>query len=189
MFAPEQSVVRKTFQNQFPAWLSLPPQVDSDWDACLQTLEGHSDLVRSVAFSHDSAWLASASEDCTVKIWDTSSGECLQTLEVGRALFRISFDISNSYLYTEIGTIDILSGSRTLLINSEPQNPQYQGLALSADYIWITYDSKNLVWLPSKYRPSCSAVSGKTIGIGVRSGRVWIYKVELSASYNIGAFM
>jgi WD40 repeat protein len=34
-----------------------------------------------VAFSHDSARLASASYDETVKIWDASSGACLQTLE------------------------------------------------------------------------------------------------------------
>jgi WD40 repeat protein len=38
-------------------------------------------LVSSVAFSHDSARLASASDDRTVKIWDASSGACLQTLE------------------------------------------------------------------------------------------------------------
>ncbi|OCL02878.1 hypothetical protein AOQ84DRAFT_392639, partial [Glonium stellatum] len=74
VFAPEQSVVRKTFRNQFPAWLSLPPQVDSDWDACLWTLEGHNHWVAS-------AQLASASGDRTVKIWDASSGECLRTLE------------------------------------------------------------------------------------------------------------
>jgi len=34
-----------------------------------------------VAFSSDSAWLASASRDNTVKIWDANSGDCLQTLE------------------------------------------------------------------------------------------------------------
>jgi WD40 repeat protein len=34
-----------------------------------------------VAFSHDSTWLASASDDSTVKIWDASSGTCLHTLE------------------------------------------------------------------------------------------------------------
>ena len=63
---------------------------------CLQTLEGHSDLVCSVAFSHDSIRLASASDDTKVKIWDTSSGKCLQTLEghsefglLGRLLTRL----------------------------------------------------------------------------------------------------
>jgi WD40 repeat protein len=81
VFAPEQSIVRKTFRNQFPAWLSLPPQVVSDWNACLQTLEGHSGSVLSVTFSHDSTRVASASSDKTIKIWDASSGQCLQTLE------------------------------------------------------------------------------------------------------------
>ena len=42
-------------------------------------LKGHSNSVLSVAFSHDSARLASASYDKTVKIWNASSSECLQT--------------------------------------------------------------------------------------------------------------
>ncbi|KAF2268583.1 hypothetical protein CC78DRAFT_609251 [Lojkania enalia] len=33
--------------------------------------------VSSVAFSHDSTRLTSASRDSKVKIWDASSGECL----------------------------------------------------------------------------------------------------------------
>jgi WD40 repeat protein len=33
-----------------------------------------------VAFSPNSAELASASEDCTVKIWDVNNGDCLHTL-------------------------------------------------------------------------------------------------------------
>ncbi|KAH7412342.1 WD40-repeat-containing domain protein [Phaeosphaeria sp. MPI-PUGE-AT-0046c] len=48
--------------------------------ACLQTLKDHSDTVQSVRSSHDSTQLASASSDKTIKIWDTSSGACLQTL-------------------------------------------------------------------------------------------------------------
>ena len=157
------------------------------WDAssgeCLQTLKGHSDSVRSVVFSHDSTRLASAS-DRTTKIWNASSGECLQTLSIGKALYGILFDITNSYLHTEIGTIDIsaLSDSITLPNISEPHNPQYQGPAVSTYRVWITHESENLVWLPSEYRPECSVVSGKTIGIGVGTGRVWICKAELDTS-------
>jgi WD40 repeat protein len=55
--------------------------MSNNWSACLQTLEGHSDFVTSVAFSHDSTRLASASYDKTVKIWVASSGACLQTLK------------------------------------------------------------------------------------------------------------
>jgi WD40 repeat protein len=153
------------------------------WDAgsgeCLQTLEGHSNWVSSVAFSPDSTQLVTASYDHTVKIWDAGSGKCLQTLKVGKVLHSILFDNTGLYLHTVIGTIDI---SATLSVSSntptviEPQNPRYQGLALSADGTWITHNSKNLVWLPSEYRPSCSAVLENLLVIGVGTGRVWICK-------------
>ena len=151
------------------------------WDAssgeCLQTLEGHRGSVWSVAFSHDSTRLASASDDNTVKIWDASSGECLQTLDIGKALFNISVDTTGSYLHTEMGTIAIDAPTPGV---PDPQIPRYQGGALSSDGAWITYNSENLVWLPSEYRPSCSAVSGKTIAIGVGSGKVWICNISIS---------
>ena len=140
--------------------------------------------VSSPLFSHDSTQLASTSlsDDKTVKIWDASSGVCLQMFSVGKAFYGISFDITGSYLHTDIGTIDIStpSGSRLFLSYSEPLSPQYRGLALSADGVWITYNSENLIWLPSEYRPPCSVVSEKMIGIGVGTGRVWICKVELN---------
>ena len=56
------------------------------------TLEGHSDYVRSVSFSPDGTKIASGSFDKTIKLWDVTSGECLQTLKGhSRPVTSVSF--------------------------------------------------------------------------------------------------
>ncbi|KAH7176198.1 hypothetical protein EDB81DRAFT_850169, partial [Dactylonectria macrodidyma] len=81
VFAPSKSIVRRSFEDRIPIWLSFWPHVKEDWDACLSTLEGHSDSVLSVVFSHDSKLVASASDDTTVRIWSVETGKCEQVLE------------------------------------------------------------------------------------------------------------
>jgi WD40 repeat protein len=184
LFSPSRSLIRGLFKHEEPEWITIQPSMPAEWSACLQTLEGHSDSVHSVAFSHDSTRLASASSDNTVKIWDASSRKCLQTLEVRRELSDISFDATGLYLYTEIGTITInaLSASNTTPIVTKPQGPRYQSGGLSSDGVWITYNSEKVVWLPSEYRRSCSAVSAKAVGIGVASGKVWMCSFNVESS-------
>ncbi|KAM0147384.1 hypothetical protein ACHAPG_010625 [Botrytis cinerea] len=80
-FAPENSIIRKTFQDCIPSWIYKISRIQSNWSAALQTLEGHCSSVSSVAFSQDGKIVASGSGDKTIRLWDTATGKSLQTLE------------------------------------------------------------------------------------------------------------
>lgn len=55
-------------------------------------LKGHSNPARSVAFSPDGKRLASASEDCTIKIWNTGTGKEVLTLKGhSKAVVSVAF--------------------------------------------------------------------------------------------------
>ncbi|KAF2737041.1 NACHT-domain-containing protein [Polyplosphaeria fusca] len=107
LFSPTRSVIRALFKDEEPRGIVIKPGMQAHWSNCLSTLEGHSDAVSSVAFSHDSTLLASASHDRTVRVWEVGSGECLHTVNVERALYRITFDSSGNYLHTDNGIINI----------------------------------------------------------------------------------
>ena len=63
------------------------------WDALtgetLKVLEGHTDSVRSAAFSSDDSHIVSDSNHKLVWVWDASTGETLKVLE-GHTLCHVS---------------------------------------------------------------------------------------------------
>ncbi|SLM39426.1 WD40/YVTN repeat-like-containing domain [Lasallia pustulata] len=92
-FTPVMSIVRRQFSNKMPWWIKRGPEVEANWSATLQTLEGHSGPVYAVAFSPNGKQLASGSDDKTVRIWDAATGAMLQTLEG----IRICMDLGRGY--------------------------------------------------------------------------------------------
>ncbi|KAH8750221.1 hypothetical protein F5883DRAFT_227674 [Diaporthe sp. PMI_573] len=105
VFAPTSSLVKKIFKAEESNLVSTKPVVEAEWNACLQTLEGHDESVLSVAFSLD--------------------------------------------------------------------DPGRHGYGLGQDQTWIICNGRRVLWLPPEYRPSCSAVQGRMISIGCKSGRVF----------------
>ncbi|PLB50832.1 WD40 repeat-like protein [Aspergillus steynii IBT 23096] len=82
IFAPEASNVRRMFKDQIPAYLKQLPNVEESWSAMLRTIEGHTKTINAIEFSLDGQQLASASDDGTVKLWDTETGALLQTIAI-----------------------------------------------------------------------------------------------------------
>ena len=81
VFSPRKSLVRGSYSTQFPTWVQGYPAVEDYWSSCLQTLEGHDDMVSAVAFSHDGKQLASGSYDNTVRLWNPATGTLQSTLK------------------------------------------------------------------------------------------------------------
>jgi hypothetical protein len=139
-------------------------------------LKGHTYRVSSVAFSHDSKWLASGSDDNTVRIWDTDTGALQMTLEIGAYLSTLSFSPDGCNLTTEIGCIALNQPSHFI------QTPNWSAYCVHADKSWITWNGDKVLWIPSEYRPVHSIVRNQTIAIGCASGRVLLIGFKANVS-------
>lgn len=168
-------------------WAHFPSR-EATKGGCLQEFDEHHSIVSQVALSHDSALLAFATFDNTVKIWEVGTGRCLQTLEVGKTLRELSFDPTNrSHLDTEIGPIDLdldldpnldpVPASNAIRMARARQDTARE-YSVSPDKMWVVRDAEKLLWVPPEYRPSCLAVARSTVAMGCSSGRVIILRFQ-----------
>ena len=65
------------------------------------TIAGHSDVVMSVAWNSDGKWLATGSQDKTVRLWQWPEGKELKVFkDHSDAVTRVAFSPDNKSLYT-----------------------------------------------------------------------------------------
>ena len=66
---------------QPPCWLKQAESVGTEDQALLRIFAGHTAWVTSVAFSPDGRFVLTGSADSTARLWETSSGKALATLQ------------------------------------------------------------------------------------------------------------
>ena len=138
------SIVRRRFRDRILHWIKLKPRVQAHWNAALQTLEGYTSPVRSVAFSPDGKQVASGSwDDDKVQLWDAATGKGLQVLKGHTSSVRsMAFSPDGNLLPT---------------------------LRVS-DY-WVVEGEANILWLPLDYRSTYKAIWDQTVVLGHSLGR------------------
>ncbi|KAI7976406.1 hypothetical protein EIK77_000231 [Talaromyces pinophilus] len=140
VFSPMQSAIRRIFSDSRPKQLSILPQVEDYWNPGLQTLEGHSAQVSSIAFSPNGQTLASGSHDGTIKLWDTKTGSELQTLKgYSGWVHSISFSSDSQIVASSSGNCiiklwDVKAGSELQILKGH-----------SAGIHSITFSSKGQI--------------------------------------------
>ncbi|ENI03090.1 hypothetical protein COCC4DRAFT_143868 [Bipolaris maydis ATCC 48331] len=154
LFSPADSIIRKLFQHEKPRRVAVKPGTSNGWSACLQTLEGHGNDVTSIAFSHDSTWLASASRDST--IWDASSGTCVQTLEGhSSGLSSVAFSHDSTWLAST-------SGDSTIRIWDASSGKCLHTLDVGTFFLRLSFDSTSTLLHTEKSTISISISSSQT---------------------------
>ncbi|KLU83127.1 hypothetical protein MAPG_02192 [Magnaporthiopsis poae ATCC 64411] len=123
-----------------------------------------------VAFSPDSKRVASGLRDRTVWVWDTVTGMCLQTLEIERRGYWVSWgDAGLQIGFNPQGS----SGSTNVSwVNDALSGGQASDIDISDDRSWVLVSGKRHLWIPPEYRPSCMATFGKALALGCKFGRV-----------------
>ncbi|KOC12789.1 G-protein [Aspergillus flavus AF70] len=101
VFAPSISQIRNRFSHMPMQWMAKLPTIRSHWSSLQQTIECNPDSVLRIASSPDGSVLASTSGH-KVRLWDPSSGQCLNTLEVlhghTRAVNQVAFSSNDDML-------------------------------------------------------------------------------------------
>jgi WD40 repeat protein len=143
VFSPTGSIIRCLYQEEEPEWIKIKPAIENEWNACLQTLEGHSKSVNSVAISPNTQWIASASDDRTIKIWDVATGQCCQTLE------GHSESVKSVTISPDAQWIVSASDDGTIKIWDAATGQDRQTLKAHREFIWSVAISSDVQWVVS----------------------------------------
>lgn len=134
--------------------------------------------ISQLLFSPDTRYLIALYTTGKVKaeILCASTGQCIAQLEMCGLANHMELDSAGSSLLitTNVGTLTV-----------DPptfREAKAIGLGLSNDGEWITWDSRNLLWLPPTFKLSAADidVAASLIALGTRLGRLLLIGIDAS---------
>ncbi|KAF7978740.1 hypothetical protein HWV62_44748 [Athelia sp. TMB] len=105
-FAPKHSLVSKTYSWRYPGLLRLSSGSLDTWPAALKTIEGHTRPVRSVSYSPDGKHIVSGSQDRSICLWDSETGEIAAGPFTGHSSYVMSVKYSPNGRFIASGSWD-----------------------------------------------------------------------------------
>ncbi|KAJ3493988.1 hypothetical protein NLG97_g4368 [Lecanicillium saksenae] len=143
-FLPASSTIKKIFGAQ-SQWVNLLAPVQDEWNQRDQIFEGHQGGITVFAFSPNSKFLASGSEDGTVRIWSILSGQCIKVFDNCRGAAPLTFSPNgdliaiSSFLGITVWRIRTGECIRKLL-------PDNEGSFDSSRLMAASYDGSVNIW-------------------------------------------
>ncbi|KAF1960186.1 putative WD-repeat protein [Byssothecium circinans] len=174
------------------------------WDfrsgAMLRIFKGHTSSLSSVAVSPSGALVASVGCNSTVKVWDIQSMAVLHTFRQGDTvqwgdvqseaalttslgniakIRTLSFSNGGNYLETNIGRLHSTIFPEKAAVLSPTSHTSIFIVGR-----WVTAESNNVLWFPSEYVPTSTAVHGNKVGLGCSSGQVLVMEFDFPVSFS-----
>ncbi|KAK5988609.1 Vegetative incompatibility HET-E-1-like protein [Cladobotryum mycophilum] len=126
--------------------------------------------VDSLVFSHDSSLVAMAdTHGALVQIWSLEKGAWMYTINLNLGIefdrIAMSFTSDDVSLNTKYGVIGLRKPGvfTTNMPPDQDGSPTYRiGLGTAAKQQWLTWNGKNLLWIPAKYRTNQGCTAGST---------------------------
>lgn len=173
VFGPEDMILT-SFDRSIRVWKLLRRRCNLEID--------DKATATALVFSSDGHQFAASYTD-KIKIWDSKSGCCLQTLDTGGSnITVVAFDAARSRLLTNVGLVLLDEVPAGHVDVRRELHRQGYGVNVTGD--WVLWDSEKVLWLPPAYRPDSTAgiLPGpeastlSAIVLGCRSGRVVVLR-------------
>lgn len=91
IFSPTKSMVRDQFKELESECLVQKTTIDELWSASIHTLEPRASITESIAFSYNGLWLASASVEGIIDLWDITTGQNKHTFKGDEFGYPVAF--------------------------------------------------------------------------------------------------